>query len=39
MVEKQQPNVNINITEQPDMGKIEERIKKYKVFANKKEKK
>lgn len=38
MVEKQQPNVNINITEKPDMEKIEARLEKYKVFANKKEK-
>jgi hypothetical protein len=37
MVEKQQPNVNINITEKPDMEKIEERINKYKAFAIKKE--
>lgn len=39
MVEKQQPNVNITITERPDMEKIEQRINKYKVFAEKKEKK
>ena len=37
MVEKQQPTVNINITEKPDMEKIEERINKYKIFATKKE--
>lgn len=39
LVEKQQPNVNINITEKPDMERIEARINKYKVFATKKEKK
>lgn len=38
MVEKQQPNVNINIVEQPDLKKIEEKLNKYKMFANKKEK-
>lgn len=38
MVEKQQPNVNINITEKPDMEQIYERLNKYKMFANKKEK-
>lgn len=38
MVEKQQPNVNINIVEQPDMKKIEEKLNKYKMFATKKEK-
>lgn len=38
LTEKQQPNVNINITEQVDMAKIEERINKYKNFASKKEK-
>ncbi len=36
MVEKQQPNVNINIIEEPDMEKINKRINKYKYFANKK---
>lgn len=39
LVEKQQPNININITEKPDFERIEERIGKYKQFANKKEKK
>lgn len=39
LVEKQQPNININITEKPDFVKIEERIGKYKQFASKKEKK
>lgn len=39
LVEKQQPNVNINITEKPDMERIEARINKYKVFATKKENK
>ena len=40
MVEKQQPNVNINInTEQPDLDRINERLSKYKQFANKKGKK
>ena len=38
MVEKQQPNVNINIVEQPDLKKIEEKLNKYKMFATKKEK-
>ena len=36
LVEKQQPNVNINITEQVDMEQIADRISKYKVFAKKK---
>lgn len=36
MVEKQQPNVNINITEKPDMERITARLNKYKDFANKK---
>lgn len=39
IVEKLQPNININITEKPDFEKIEERIGKYKQFASKKEKK
>jgi len=39
LVEKQQPNININITEKPDMEKINERIGKYKQFASKKDKK
>ena len=38
MVEKQQPNVNINITEKPDLEKIEARLNKYRQFANKKNK-
>lgn len=36
IVEKEQPKVNINITEKPDMERIEERLNKYKMFANKK---
>lgn len=36
IVEKEQPKVNINITEAPDMERINERINKYKAFANKK---
>lgn len=36
IVEKEQPKVTINITEKPNMERIEERINKYKVFANKK---
>ena len=36
LVEKQQPNVNINITEKVDMEQIANRIDKYKVFATKK---
>lgn len=39
MVEKQQPNININITEKPDVVRIQERLEKYKAFADKKEKK
>ena len=38
LVEKQQPNININITEKPDFDRIQERIGKYKQFANKKDK-
>ena len=38
IVEKQQPTVHISITEKPDYEHIEERLKKYKQFANKKEK-
>lgn len=38
MVEKQQPKVNINIVEKPDMEKIEARINKYRQFTNKKNK-
>lgn len=36
LVEKEQPKVNINIVEAPDMQRIEERINKYKSFADKK---
>ena len=36
IVEKQQPTVHIRITEKPDYEHIEERLKKYKQFANKK---
>lgn len=35
VVEKEQPKVNINITEKPDMDRINERINAYKVFAEK----
>lgn len=38
MVEKQQPRINVNITEKPDMDRINERLNKYRKFANKKEK-
>lgn len=38
LVEKQQPNVHINITEKPDLEKIEARLNKYKQFADKKRK-
>lgn len=37
LVEKEQPKVNINITEKPDFEQIEARISKYKQFARKKE--
>ena len=36
IVEKEQPKVSINITEKPDMERIEERLNKYKMFASKK---
>ena len=36
IVEKEQPKININITEKPDMDRIKERIGKYKQFASKK---
>lgn len=36
IVEKEQPKVQINITEKPDMQRIEERLNKYKMFASKK---
>ena len=39
IVEKEQPKVNINIVETPNMERIEERINKYKSFAEKKTKK
>jgi hypothetical protein len=39
IVEKEQPKVNVNIVEVPDMEKIEERINKYRSFAEKKNRK
>lgn len=36
MVEKEQPKVSINIVDKPDMEQIQERLNKYKIFANKK---
>lgn len=36
MVEKAQPTVHININEKPDMERINERINKYKQYADKK---
>lgn len=36
IVEKEQPKVNINITEKPDMERIEARLNKYKLYAAKK---
>ena len=36
IVEKEQPKVNINITEKPNMERITERLNKYKAFATKK---
>lgn len=36
LVEKEQPKVSINITEKPDYDRIQERLNKYKNFANKK---
>lgn len=39
VVEKEQPKVNVNIVEMPDMDRIEERINKYKAFADKKQSK
>lgn len=36
IVEKEQPKVSINITEKPNMERIEERLKKYSMFASKK---
>ena len=38
VVEKEQPKVNINIVEAPDMQRIEEKINKYKSFVDKKAK-
>ena len=38
LVEKEQPKVSINITERPDMDRINERLSKYTQFANKKKK-
>ena len=32
----EQPKVSINITEKPDYDRIQERLNKYKNFANKK---
>ena len=39
IVEKEQPKVSINITEKPNMERIEERLNKYKMFTSKKGKK
>lgn len=36
MVEKEQPKVTINITEKPDMERINQRLSKYSQYANKK---
>lgn len=36
IVEKEQPKVNVNIVEMPDMDRIEEKINKYKSFVDKK---
>ena len=36
IIEKEQPKVNVNIVEVPDMERIEERINKYKGFVEKK---
>lgn len=36
IVEKEQPKVSINITEKPDLDRINERLNKYKMFASKK---
>ena len=36
IVEKEQPKVSINITEKPNMERIEERLNKYKYFTTKK---
>lgn len=37
MVEKQQPNININITEKPDMEAIKNKLDRYNNFARKKD--
>lgn len=39
MVEKEQPKVNVNIVEMPNMERIEEKINKYRNFVDKKAKK
>lgn len=39
MIEKQQPRINVNITERPDLEKISARLAEYKRFATKKDKK
>lgn len=39
MIEKQQPRINVNITERPDLDKISARLAEYKRFATKKDKK
>ena len=39
LVEKQQPKINVNITERPDMEKIANRLNEYKRFASKKDNK
>ena len=36
ITEKEQPKISINITEKPNMERIEERLNKYKMFASKK---
>lgn len=36
IVEKEQPRVSINITEKPDMERIEKRLNRYKMFISKK---
>ncbi len=36
MIEKEQPKININIVEQPDIERITERLNKYKQFSTKK---
>lgn len=36
MIEREQPKININITEKPDMELIAQRINKYKQFSDKK---